>query len=125
MASERCKAAKVNGEPCPNPAGADGYCFAHSPNRGAERAEARRRGGRNRHTPHSSAAQPPAAVRTVGDVLQVLDYALGEALAHDNSIARGRLLVAIAAAYVEVFKVGEIEQRLAALEAALNPKATA
>jgi hypothetical protein len=120
MAAERCKAEKVNGEPCPNPAGGDGYCFAHSPARGAQRAEARRRGGRHSHTRHSDAARPPGDVRTLDDVRALLGYALAEALEGDNSIPRGRLLVAIAAAYVEVFKVGEFETRLVALEAALG-----
>jgi hypothetical protein len=122
MAAERCKAEKVNGAPCPNPARASGYCFAHDPTAGAQRAEARRRGGRHSHARHSDAPRPPADVRSLDDVRAVLAYALGEALEADNSIPRGRLLVAIAAAYLEIVKVGELEQRLAALEALIGVK---
>jgi hypothetical protein len=120
--AERCQSAKVNGEPCPNPAGADGYCFSHSPSRGAQRAEARRRGGRHSHTRHSDAPRPPADVRSLDDVRALLGYALAECLMGDNSLLRVRALVAIAAAYVEIVKVGEFETRLLAIEQALKAR---
>ena len=116
---KRCKGTKGEGKyPCNAVPGASGYCFMHDPDRGAERAAARRRGGRGRHTPHSDAALPSTEIRTLDDVRGLLGYALAEALVGDNSIQRTRALVAIAGAFVEAIKVGELEQRLAALEAA-------
>ena len=49
MATEpnRCTAKRKDGGDCQAPALEDGYCFAHSPSRKAERDEARRRGGKN------------------------------------------------------------------------------
>lgn len=121
MAKRHCKAALKNGQPCPNAAGESGYCFAHDPARGKERAEARKRGGQRRRVPHAGDSDGvPKQVRTLDDVLKVLDYALAEALPMENSVQRGRLLVQIAHAFIEAIKTGELEQRLAAIEAALK-----
>jgi hypothetical protein len=121
--AERCIATKTNGQPCPNPARASGYCFAHDPTAGEARATARRKGGRHSHTRHSDAGQPSTDIRTLDDVRGLLGYALAECLMGDNSLLRVRALVAIAAAYVEIVKIGEFETRLAAVEAALKAKA--
>lgn len=58
----------------------------------------------------------PSQIRTAEGVLRLLDYALAEALPMENSIQRGRLLIAIAAEFVEAVKIGEFEARIAALE---------
>lgn len=117
-----CKGKTKQGKPCPNMGGASGYCFIHDPARGEERAKARRLGGQRQRAAHSATdpAQLPQKVRTLEDVLTVLDYALAEAVPLDNSVQRGRLLVGIAHAFIEAIKVGELEQRLAAIEAALK-----
>lgn len=116
-----CKAKLKSGRPCPNAAGQSGYCFTHDPARGAERAAARKRGGQRQRVPHAGNADDvPKQVRTLDDVLKVLDYALAEALPLENSVQRGRLLVQIAHAFIEAIKTGELEQRLSVIEAALK-----
>lgn len=116
-----CKAKTQNGAACPNAAGASGYCFTHDPARGAERARARKRGGAHRRTGHTGNADAlPKQVRSLSDVLAVLDYALAEALPLENGVQRGRLLVSIAHAFIEAIKTGELEGRLDALERALK-----
>jgi hypothetical protein len=50
----------------------------------------------------------------------VLDYALAEAMPLENSVQRGRLIVGIAHAFIEALEIGELETRLAAIEAALK-----
>jgi hypothetical protein len=89
------------------------YCFNHSPAAAADRAQARRRGGEARHTPH---AGDPAKVigspRTIEQSYTILDYALAETLVMDNGIQRNRLLVSIAGQYIEARKVGELETQL-------------
>jgi DNA-binding PucR family transcriptional regulator len=71
--------------------------------------------------PHAGNADDvPKQVRTLDDVLKVLDYALAEALPLENSVQRGRLLVQIAHAFIEAIKTGELEQRLSVIEAALK-----
>ena len=99
------------------------YCFAHDPARGRERAQARRTGGKRRRVSHAeNAAVLPARVGTVADVLAILDYTLREALPLENSVQRGRLLVAICGAFVEAIKIGEFESRLSAIERALGAR---
>ncbi len=114
-----CKAKTKSGQPCPNKPSANGYCFTHDPTRGKERARARRKGGSHSRIAHAGDADAlPKQVRTLPDVLAVLDYALAETLPMENSIQRGRLLVAIAHAFVEAIKEGELEQRVEAIERA-------
>lgn len=125
MAGKRCKATTKSGQACSGWAiGGGDYCFTHDPSRGEARALARRTGGYNRKAPHGGGdpGAVPGQVRTLADVLAVLDYALRETLALENSIARGRLLVSIAAEFTNAIKTGELETRMQALEAALKAR---
>jgi len=119
---KHCKAIKKDGERCTTKAGPDGYCTFHSPAHGKARAEGRKRGGERHRTPHGGIDSEtlPTKIRTLDDVLSVLDYALAEAMPLENSVQRGRLVVAIAHAFIEAIKTGELEERLAAIEAALK-----
>lgn len=117
----RCKAKTKRGQPCPNKPNARGYCFTHDPTRGKERARARRKGGRHSRIPHNGNAEGlPKQVRTLQDVLAVLDYTLAETLPMENSVQRGRLLVALSHAFIEAIKEGELEARVEAIEHALK-----
>lgn len=121
MSKKQCQANKRDGEPCNASASATGFCFAHDATKGKERAIARRNGGLKRITPHvANASLVVKETRTIKDVMTILDYALQESLVLSNSIQRGRLLVSIAHGYIEALKVGEIEERLEALEMALK-----
>ncbi len=91
--------------------------------KGKERALARRNGGLATKQPHyADASLLPSQIRNIVSVLIILDYALQESVGLDNSIQRGRLLVSIAHGYIEAFKVGELEQRLEAVEVALKSR---
>ena len=121
--AQHCKALTKQGKYCPNTPSANGYCFTHDPTRGKERANARRKGGSHSRVPHGGAAEGlPKQIRTLTDVLAVLDYTLAEALPMENSIQRGRLLVALAHAFVEAIKTGELETRVEAIENALKAR---
>jgi hypothetical protein len=121
MSKKQCQATKRNGEPCNASANETGFCFTHDATKGAERAIARRRGGLQRIAPHvADASTVPKETRTIADVMIILDYALQESLVLSNSIQRGRLLVSIAHGFIEALKVGEMEQRMEAVEAALK-----
>jgi hypothetical protein len=120
----KCKAQTTNGQPCQAQAiKGSRFCFIHDPAQGAARAMARKRGGQRRRVPHAgNPATVPAQVRTIEDVLKVLDYVLTESMPLENSIQRGRLLVAICGAFIEAIKTGELESRLAAIESALKAR---
>ena len=121
MSKKQCQATNRDGEPRNAAASDTGFCFTHDASRGKGRAAARRNGGLSRITPHvADASRVSRETRTIKDVMTILDYALQESLALPNSIQRGRLHVSIAHGYIEAFKVGEIEQRLEAVEMTLK-----
>jgi len=121
MSKKQCKATKRDGQACNAAASDTGFCFTHDAARGKQRAVARRNGGLKRITPHvADASLVTKETRTIKDVMTILDYALQESLVLSNSIQRGRLLVSIAHGYIEAMKVGEMEQRLEAVEMALK-----
>lgn len=115
----QCKAKTQTGAPCSVPAmKGSGYCFTHSPTTRRAQAEARKRGGENRHTPHfADLALLPGSVETLEDANKILGYTLAEVIGMDNSIARARVLLSLFDSFVKSFEIGELEQRIAALEA--------
>ena len=120
----QCTATASSGKQCQGQAiSGSTFCFAHDPASGQARAQARKRGGERRRVGHATdAATVPIQVRNAADVLAVLDYTLAEGVLLENSIQRGRLLVAIAGALLEAIKVGELDSRVTTLEAALRVK---
>jgi len=121
MSQKRCNGKTKDGADCKAFAGASGFCFTHDVEKGAERAIARRNGGLATKSPHyADASMLPHKIAKIDDVLQILDYALREAVGLDNSINRGRLLVSIAHGFIEALKVGELETRIESIEHALR-----
>ena len=120
----KCKAKTQNGQPCRMSVLKDSkYCFTHSPAHRAQQAQARRKGGENRHTPHfADPAQLPANMATLEDASKLLTYTLTEVIGHDNSIARARVLLALYDSFVKSFEIGELEKRIQALEQGNNGK---
>jgi len=118
----KCAALTGDGSPCEAQALKGGpYCFTHDPASGAARAQARKRGGQRRRVGHAGdPSRTPPQVRSTADVLAVLDYTLAEALALENSIQRGRLLVALCSSFLETVKIGDVEGRILALEKAFH-----
>ncbi len=123
MSKKQCRAKNKSGMLCNASASENGFCFTHDATKGRERAIARRNGGLKRITPSvADKSLVPKETRTITDVMTILDYALQESLELNNSIQRGRLLVSIAHGYIEALKVGELEQRLEAVETALGER---
>lgn len=118
----KCSAKTKKGRMCQaKPLKGRKYCFTHDPANGKARAMARRLGGKRRRVGHTGdTSKIPSQVRTLSDVLSVLDYALLEAMPLENSTQRGRLLVAICSAFVNAIQIGEFESRLTAIESAMN-----
>jgi len=120
----KCKKILTSGARCNANARKDSkYCFTHDPASSGEAAAARKKGGQRIRVSHAGdTAKLPASVRTLEDVLSVLDYSLAEAMPLENSIQRGRLLVAICGAFVEAIKTGELEKRIQSLEFLLKSR---
>ena len=85
--------------------------------------EARRLGGlRRRREVAVSGAYEFVGMETVGGLRRLLEIAAVDTLSLENSIARSRTLAYLAMAAIKLLEVGELEQRLAALEASHGQK---
>src|SRR4051812_40977608 len=114
--TSRCAAKNGRGDPC-GMAPLDGatLCFVHDPRRGRDRAEARKRGGRNRRTPNGSSAGP-VSLRDVASVQALLESTVSDTLVQANSSQRSRTLGYLLGVALKALEVGEMEQRIMDLE---------
>jgi len=114
----QCRARIRSGEPCRIPAlKGSKFCFTHDPASGRKRAAARKLGGQNRRVSHhGDAAMIPGEVKTLEDANKILAYVLAEVIPMENSIARARLLLALYDSFLKSFEIGELENRIRALE---------
>jgi hypothetical protein len=107
----RCRSWPIRGEP---------YCLWHSPEREEEAADARRLGGlRRRREKAVSGAYDFAGLDSIPSIRRILEIATIDSLGLDNSIVRSRTLISAAVAAAKLLETGELEGRLAVLEAAL------
>src|SRR5664280_2267292 len=117
----RCAYAKADGQPCQMaPLHDRPYCFSHDPERATEAAEARRLGGlRRRKEGTIAVAYDLPGLDTVAGIRRLLDIVVTDGVGLDNGIARLRVLISTAVNAMNLLKVGEVEERLAALEGAV------
>ena len=102
---------------------ASGLCFWHDPEHAAEAAEARRLGGlRRRKEGTVAGAYEFDGLDSVAKITRLLEIAVVDTLSQENSIARARTLAYLAQMALKALEVGEVEERLAALEGALGPR---
>ncbi len=122
MTSGGCSGAKENGQPCRAPKLRDSeFCLMHSPEHAEDVAESRRLGGlRRRREVAVAGAYDFAGLQTVADIRRLLEVAVLDTLGLENSIARARTLAYMATSAIKLLEVGELEQRLASLEAAVQ-----
>jgi hypothetical protein len=117
-----CAYANTDGQPCQMaPLRDRPYCFSHDPERAADAAEARRLGGMRRRKEGTIAvAYDLPGLDSVAGIRRVLDIVVTDGVGLENGIAKLRVLISTAAAATNLLKVGEFEDRLAQLEAALG-----
>ena len=125
LKGQGCAGRKANGQPCRAPRVHDGdYCLMHSPEYAADAAEARRLGGlRRRREVAVSGAYEFNGLATVADIRRLLEVAALDTLGLENSIARARTLGYLGLAAAKLLETGELEQRIAVLEAAVQGQA--
>ena len=119
-----CKGISKGGERCAAPPITDGdFCFWHDPEHQTEAAEARRIGGlRRKREGTLRGAYDLDSLDSVAGIRRFLEVALLDAINLDNSVARSRTLIAGVIAAAKLLEVGELEDRLGAVEAALGPR---
>lgn len=119
-----CSARKQNGERCSSsPMRGEDQCFWHDPAHAVAAAEARRLGGMRRRKEGTIAgAYDFEGLGSVGEIRRLVEIVVTDALSMENSIARGRLIIAAAQAAAKLLEVGELAQRLDLVEQALRPR---
>jgi hypothetical protein len=115
---QKCKAKTTAGKKCQaKPLRNGEWCFIHDPASAAKRAKGRKKGGLRNRTPHyGDTSIIPADVKTLNDAKHILDYTLAELLPMENSISRARVLLALHESFVKAFEIGQLEERIKALE---------
>jgi hypothetical protein len=99
------------------------FCFWHDPDREEETHEARRLGGLRRRRERTVAgAYDFAGLGSIEAIRRILEIATLDALGLENSVARARVLIAAALGATKLLEAGELEERLAALEAAVRDR---
>ena len=119
VGSRQCKATNERGEPCSSPpVEGSAYCYWHDPSLGKERAEARKKGGRNRRQVKADADtdRGPVQIASPQDVLALIEQTISDCLGLENSLARARTIGYLAGVALRAQEVGELEQRLEILE---------
>jgi len=119
MVVGRCAGRLPDGRPCRAwPLRGEPYCLWHSPDREEEAAEARRLGGlRRRREKTVAGVYDFEGLGSIEAIRRILAIAIFDVLGLENSIARARVLIAGALAAAKLLETGDLEERLAALEA--------
>ena len=125
MVMRTCLGMNQQQEPCRQaPMLSGDFCFWHSPDHESEAAEARRLGGlRRRREGALSGAYELDSLASTPDLRRLLEIAAYDALGLENSVARVRAITAIVTVGARLLETGELEDRVAALEAAMETRA--
>ena|SRR5437868_4542712 len=120
----RCSHTKADGTRCRAPAlPGKAKCVFHDPSTAADRAEGRRRGGVTRSRP--AATLPPETpdlpLRTVADVVRLVGETINHVRAGRLAANVGNCLFVGAGMLLKALEVGQLEERVAALESRQGP----
>ncbi len=99
------------------------FCVFHDPQHAEAVAESRRMGGmRRRREGTLAAAYDFDGLATVQELRRLPEIATLDNLNLENSVARNRALVSAVQTGAKLLEVGELEDRLEAIESALGPR---
>lgn len=124
VVSRACTAKKADGNPCgAAPLLGEEFCLWHHPDHADEVAEARRLGGINRRRERVVfAANDYEGMTSVQQIRRLLDMSVSITLQQQHSIAQARTLAYLAQQGLKLLEVGEIQDRLEALESVLGDR---
>jgi len=124
VVSRTCSFSKQDGFPCRNaPMQDEEFCFWHSPEHAEAAAEARRLGGlRRRKERITGGAYDFVGLESVAQIRRLLEIATADTLVLEPSIARSRALAYLAQMALKALEVGELEERVRALEEVTRPR---
>ena len=124
MVGPTCTYQQPDGRPCrATPMKAEPFCFWHAPGTVEELADARRLGGLHRRKKRTLATiYGFGGLRSIEDGQALLETITIETLALENSIARNRAITAIVATGAKLIELGDLADRVAAIEAATKAR---
>ncbi len=124
VVARACNGRNDRGEPCrAAPLRDSDFCLFHDPEHAAALQEARRLGGlRRRREGTVAAAYDFDGLATIPQIRRLVEVAAIDTLGQENSIARSRTLAYLAQVAAALVEKGELEERMAAVEAALGPR---
>lgn len=116
----RCGYVHPSGRPCGGFAvsGSD-RCFAHAPEQAEKRAAARRRGGQAGKVAVLPSSDVP--VRSLGDVVGLVEATINDVRCGRVDVRVANAVGVLANVAIKAIQQGELERRLEALEAVLEP----
>ena len=101
------------------------FCVFHDPEHAEAVHEGRRLGGlRRKREGTLAAAYDFDGLNTIKELQRLLEIAAIDTLNLENSVARNRALISAVLVASKLLEVGEYEERLGAIEAALGPRLT-
>lgn len=120
----QCAFHSLGGEPCrAAPLRDSQFCLMHSPEHASEVQEARRLGGlRRKREATLYGAYDFEPLDTVGGIRRLIEVAVMDTLGMENSISRSRTLAYLAQVALRTLEVGDLEERIIALEQAVRGK---
>ena len=120
MAGRRCAYVHGSGKACGGFAIAgSGFCFAHAPEQAAKRDEARRRGGRAGRA--VALPESNVTVRSLADVVALVEATVNDVRAGRVDVRVANAVGVLANVAIRAIERSDLEARLAALEAVLEP----
>jgi hypothetical protein len=119
-----CKGISKGGERCQaKPLRESDFCFWHDPEHAEEADQARKLGGqRRRREKITEGAYDLQGLDTIEGIRRYLEVAMSDLMGLENSVARSRTLISGALAAAKLLEVGEMEERMQAVETALGPR---
>ncbi len=122
MIRRQCAFRGLSGEPCrAAPLHDSQFCLMHSPEHTQEVQEARRLGGlRRKREATITGAYDFQGLDTVAGIRRLIEVTVMDTLGMENSISRNRTLAYLAQVALRTLEVGNLEERIIALEQAVH-----
>lgn len=117
----RCQAPKADGSPCQaTPLSGSRFCFFHDPDRANERQAGRQAGGRTGRAATLPTDSEFMDIKTSADVVVLLSDTINRVRVGEIDPRVGNCVGYLAGVVMKALEQGEAEERLKALEAAVD-----
>lgn len=108
----RCKATNAAGAPCGAQALRDGWCAWHDPERAAEMADARRRGGQAKSNLARARKELKSSALSPAELEGIIGMTITQVLSGKKAPGVGQAIAALARASIAIRESTEFEDRL-------------